>query len=80
MSWFKPKLYRVIEYDSGSTEYEYGVQYKRFGFWWNVIEYNSDAYTIRVYGNAQDALSHIDFLNSYGCGPKTRIVDKIKFN
>jgi len=75
-----PKLYRIIEYDYGHDNVKYGIQYKHFGLWWDVIvdDHLVDTHFILTFDVQAKALAHIDFLNKYGSGPVTRIVDKVK--
>ena len=79
MLFSKPKFYRIIEYDFGNNkQLRYGVQFKKVGIWFDVINEMAEWYEVLLFDSKEDASNHIDFRYKYGAGPVTRIVDKIK--
>ena len=79
MFFGKPKLYRILEYDFGNgKELRYGVQFKKAGIWFDVINELAEWYEVLLFDSKEDATIHIEFRYKYGSGPLTRIVDKIK--
>lgn len=82
-NWINPKLYRIIEFDYGWEQpKKYGIQYKRMGMWFDVIEEDRmiDAYCLKTFKTSEEANKYIEYLNTYGNGPVTRIIEKIKIS